>query len=290
MSYADAARTITTYIGSTDSPTIPLNSLLLARAGEALAPVSASQDGRSFGLGMKRLVSVADFYALARIPGVLFQQLTAEASVSFVVDCEDPPKILLSEFRSSDLGPLIGDGNIAVLKAMRGAWDQHIRGAGFWTNDQVERAIAIIDGGVLCFPVDARSLANRKPDLPAELLSPPLSGDADQARYAAVCAVFYDVLQQYQHKNMAEAAAAVDAANARADLWAAVQTAVEAVRDAPSNAVMGAGKLVGGAVWDTVLGNWPLVLLIAGGAALYLFRGKALAAVKSAAAKVGAQA
>ncbi len=277
MTYVAAATAFAReYAGEEDTST-GLNNFLFARAAGVLGDVTEAR--RFFYIGTLRVVSTGDLYVPAGLPGIRIRQLTAEGGYSFVVDTARLPPVLLTNFDAADdLVDLIGPNNARVLAAMRKVWNERMRETQFYTTWQIDRAVALIDAGVLVYPTSAKMIAATNPSLPLHLVEPVLETDEARAAWESVCGVFREIALEYDKKALELAAAATEAANADAAFWDGVYTAVKAVRDAPLTAVALAGEGVG----YLFVTNWRFFALLGLIGLAYLYRGKLAAIAKGA--------
>lgn len=270
MRYPEAARMVLSQAAQQGRATFPVGQLIAARALDMLLPdhlTAVNGDFRFDGA----FVTPAKVRDVLNVPGIRVRQPTIGADASGVVDTNGPPSRVLAAFTVDDLVVDVGYGNGAVSAALVRLYRGKLKPANLLPADDVEKVARLCEVGMVAFPARASLLAGA--GYPTALQVPDLAGD-DLARWQAIVAAFADAIHAYDAKNLGDAAAAVDAANARADLWAAAQAVAEAVRDAPLTAVEYAGKGLGFVIGS----NLTTFALIGVAVLIYLNRGAILAA------------
>lgn len=207
--------------------TVPLNTLITARLASELSPDQLRIFEGRFLFKDKVLSGTGDLYAAMSVPGAHLRQVlaVADANGDFVIDCTNPPAVVLGDFTAETLGDLIGATNRTFLALQAKLWDDNIRKTGIYAGYQIDRAVAASRIGVIVYPDSGKILGQLVTGLPPALQEPAFTSDKQAKDYAAIVQLVKPAILEYVNKDVALAAQAVADAMANVAFWSDVYDA-----------------------------------------------------------------
>lgn len=242
---------------------VPLNVLILGRAVDAALPGIIEARNGFFYMGSVRIETPSDLNGTINIPGVRFRHLLMVGDQDGLVMTDDPPAVVLVPFGIGGISSLIGAENIAIIAGLSKIWKERIGPSGLLPPESVKAALALLSIGIIVTPETAEQLTAAFPRLPLALRNIPNATPERRAAWYEIAERMRADLAAYYRKQVAVAAAAVDAAAADVAFWDKIYKAVEAVRDLPATAAGAALGVAGAAVssaWG-VFARGPFFLL-----------------------------
>lgn len=248
---------------------VPLNILILGRALDAVLPGRLEARNGQFYMGSARMSGVGDLYGTIPIPAVAFKQLLMVGDQSGLIPTTDPPPALMVPFGIGALAPWIGAVNVEFLSNLAGVWNNQIAASNLLPPAAVKNAIALLSIGIIVLPETAERLTEARPRLAVDLRDIPGATTGTRAAWYLIAEKLRGVYSQYLGRQIAEANAAVLAAQRDVAFWDGVYAATKAIADAPANLAGAALDAAG-----SVLFRGPIItvaLVVLGLAGLWFF-------------------
>lgn len=225
------------------------------------AKVTLGPDGESVLYGGAHLSDFSPVYADAGIPGVLVRPLIADES-----------------------GNTDTDLNNAFLSQLASLWTHRLALSGYFTAEQVARAVAIIGKGLMVVPSNSTAIKNIDPTHPNGLFTPALANqDADhKASWDRITAEFKSIVTAYLKGEFEDARAKGAALEANVAFWDSVYTTVQ---DLPGDVAGFASRSILHALGSILLNPYVLGLGAVAVVGFIVYRRGSVAILKAAAGK-----
>ncbi len=239
MRYDAASKLVLTAAAAAGDESYVLGTLLAAHAIDVLDPDQLGVSGSRFTYKGAALLTLDPVAAALGVPGV---RLVTPVMVqtSGTVDPAHPSKGITSNFHNADIGAEIGSRNVAFLDELAALWVDKIAPAGAVTDYQLGRVLLLLRCGILVIPSNQATLSNYHYPVAMQTIG---GGANARAAWDLIATQFKLVMKTYLAKNLEDAAAQAKSAAFWASVADVAYASVEAVRDLPANAVVGAGKV-----------------------------------------------
>jgi hypothetical protein len=256
--------------------------IFTARAMDAIRPGSVRLGGNGSLYVGNQALSVRSLYAESGLPGVRFALPIADVFANGQLPSTVPNGLLDGTTDARSFSASIGSNNADIFSQLHALWDK-IAPTKFYTADQLAKAHKILSAGILAYPTTAADLEANAPSLDASQYAPATVVDATRAAWEKMTQAFKAMMASYYKRNLADVLAQGRILGAWSDLWDGIYAGTKFLSELPANIV----GFTLSAVWKTFF-RGPiviLVLIVAGGAALWFFWPTLFAAAKVARAQ-----
>lgn len=167
------------------------------------------------------------------------------------------PGVLIRPMVADESGNTDTDANRAFLSQLSDLWSHRLAGSGFFTAEQITKAVAVLGKGLMIVPTNATTIHNIDKTHPDGLYSPISADPSRSTQWDQITAQFKTVTTAYLKGELADAVAKGADLDADVAFWDSV---AEEVKNLPGDVAGFAAKNILGAFAGIIFNPYVLGL------------------------------